>query len=173
MKVFRQAQAKSMNRGFTLVELVLVLVLASILAISLWPRAPSTESMTLNGRAEQLASDIRYVQSLSMTTGARHCLTLMPLSGPPYNGYQLTTAASTCATTVQHPAGLNQPVPICASGNCITVSGMTNDYVLFDGLGAPYSDAATALAANAVITISDGGSKTVTISPATGRVLVQ
>lgn len=163
-----------MARGFTLVEIVIVMLLASILAVTLWPRTPSSNSLTLNGRAEQLASDIRYAQTLSMTTGSRHCLTLQPTSGPPYSGYSVTTG-DTCSTTVAHPAGLTQPVSLCSSGTCFTAPVLLNDYVQFDGLGVPYTVAnTTALAANAVITISDdGGTKTVTISPTTGRVVVQ
>lgn len=162
-----------MNRGFTLVELIVSMLLISILAVAVWPRAPSRESLTLQARADQLASDIRYAQTLSMTTGQRHCLTLNPTAGPPYSGYTLTTAASNCVTAVAHPAGLAQPISLCVSGTCVTTPALANDYLQFDGLGIPYTAAATPLAANAVITISDDGSKTVTVSPQTGRVLVQ
>lgn len=161
-----------MNRGFTLVELVLVMLIVSILAISIWPRSPSSESLTLQGRAEQLASDIRYAQTLSMTTGTRHCLMLEPTSGPPYSGYSLRSDAS-CATAVDHPGGLTAPVALCLSGTCVTAPALTNDFVQFDGLGVPYSASATPLAGSAVITISDDGSRTVTVTPQTGRVVVQ
>jgi prepilin-type N-terminal cleavage/methylation domain-containing protein len=161
-------------KGFTLVELVITLLLVTILAVSLIPRTPSRDSLTLEGRAEQLASDLRYAQSLSMTRGQRYCLSFTPTSGPPYSGYRLTTAASGCATDEPHPAGLNQPVNLCESGSCLGATNLPNDYVQFGGLGTPYSTPATELPANAVLTLSgDGGPKTVTISPVTGRVVVQ
>lgn len=161
-----------MNRGFTLIELVLVMLVVGILAVSVWSRSTSRESLTLQARAEQLASDIRYAQTLSMTTGTRHCVALEPTSGPPYSGYSLRSDTN-CTTAVTHPGGLAVPISLCLSGTCMTAPVLTNDFVQFDGLGVPYSASATALAANAVITISDDGSKTITITPQTGRVLVQ
>ena|SRR5687768_6830202 len=157
------------QRGFTLVEMIAVLVIISIISISVLPRAQSTESMVLNGRALQLASDLRYVQARSMTGGQRFCLSLTA------SGYSLTTTdgSNNCtATTDAHPAGLAQPIQPCVS--CITWSNLPANVVQFDGLGVPYTAAATTLASNAVITLADGGiTKTVTISPTTGRILVQ
>lgn len=161
-----------MNRGFTLVELIVAMLLISILAVAMWPRAPSRESLTLQARADQLASDIRYAQTLSMTSGQRHCLLFDPVAGPPYSGYRLRSGL-TCATVVAHPAGLSEPFPLCTSGTCANTAAFPNDYVQFDGLGVPYTDSATTLGANAVITIADDGSKSVTITPGTGRVIVQ
>lgn len=161
-----------MSRGFTLVELVIAMLLISILAVTLWPRTPSRGALTLQARAEQLASDIRYAQTLSMTTGQRHCLLFDPISGPPYSGYRLRSGL-TCATVVAHPAGLNEPVVLCTSGTCINTGVLPNDYVQFDGLGVPYTDSATRLGATANVTVSDDGTKTVSITAETGRVIVQ
>jgi prepilin-type N-terminal cleavage/methylation domain-containing protein len=72
-------QAKSISRGFTLVELVMVLLLIAILAFVVLPRQ-SQNTLELSGQAEQVATDIRYAQSLSMTRGAalgsqgRYCI---------------------------------------------------------------------------------------------------
>lgn len=162
-----------MNRGFTLVELVVTMLLVGILAVFLWQRAPARESLTLLGRAEQLAADIRYAQTLSMTTGERHCVVLEPNSGPPYSGYSLRRDAA-CATPVEHPAGATQPVSVCLGPACVSAVAVAGDELQFDGLGVPYSPAATQLVAPAVITlVDDGGSRTITISPQTGRVRVQ
>jgi prepilin-type N-terminal cleavage/methylation domain-containing protein len=162
--------------GFTLIELTIAMVLVVILAIALIPRSPSPDSLTLRPRAEQLASDIRYVQTLSMTSGQRLCLTLDPPAGPPYSGYRLTTAVTGCTSNAEHPAGLAQPIDLCGGATCVTVpsANLPNDYVQFSGLGAPFTAPAVALAADAVISVAgDAGPRTVTISPTTGRVLVQ
>lgn len=147
----------------------MVLILVGILAVSMWPRAPSTESITIHGRAEQLASDIRYVQTLSMTRGERFCLRLTN------SGYSLNTtdAGNNCElATEPHPAGLEQPIAICSG--CMSWTNLPADLVQFNGLGTPYTAPAVTLGGDAVITIAEGGqARTVTISPATGRVLVQ
>jgi len=152
--------------GFTIIELVAVIVLLGILAISILPRSPTKGSLTIAGQAQQLASDIRYVQYLSMTRGQRFCFRLSS------TGYSMTTtAANACtATATEHPAGIALPVSL--DGMSVSSTLPAGD-VIFNGEGAPYTDATTALAVNAVITLSgEGGTKTVTISPVTGRVVV-
>ena len=78
--------------GFSLIELVVVIVLTAILVATFFPRASTKSSLTIAGQAYQLASDIRYVQSLSMTRGQRYCVNLTS------TGYSMTT--SNCSTSV-------------------------------------------------------------------------
>lgn len=161
-----------MQRGFTLVELIVTILLMSVLAVAVWQRAPARESLTLLGRAEQLAADIRYAQTLSMTTGERHCVVFQPAAGP-YTGYRLRRGA-TCATAAEHPAGATQPISVCFGAACASSGGISNGQLQFDGLGVPQSPAGTALTGNAVITLSDsGGSRQITVTAQTGRVRVQ
>lgn len=153
--------------GFSLIELVVVIVLIAILMTTFFPRASTKGSLTIAGQAHQLASDIRYVQSLSMTRGQRYCLNLTT------GGYNLTTASSTCTSSagVEHPADL--PLPLSLEGVSLSWTNLPNDYVIFSGVGVPFTATATTLAADAVITLAgDGGPKTVTLSPVTGRVVV-
>lgn len=153
-------------RGFTLIELIMVILLIAILAFAAVERTPTT-TLTVSAVADQLASDIRYAQSLSMTRGERYCIKY--LSSTSYE-----FAKTNCAVAVTHPAGTT----VVSLGSGITMSAWTNlpsGYAIFDGKGQPYVDTAnTALAADAVITLSSGSdSRTVRISPVTGRVMVQ
>lgn len=153
--------------GFTLVELMVMLILVAVLAIAVFPRAPSKASLTLAGQAQQLASDLRYVQALSMTRGQRYCLNLAA------GGYRMTTNNCSTSAGVEHPAGFTFPVVLEGVG--LSWSGLPNGLVTFNGKGVPYADAAatTALAANAVITLNGAeGTMYVCISPVTGRVFV-
>lgn len=52
------------SKGFSLLELIMVLTLAGILLAVASPRWP--ESVFLSAQAEQLAQDIRYTQALAM-----------------------------------------------------------------------------------------------------------
>jgi prepilin-type N-terminal cleavage/methylation domain-containing protein len=155
------------HAGFTLIEMVMTLILIGVLAVVFVPRAPSKGALTFAGQAQQLASDIRYVQALSMTRGQRYCLNLTG------TGYSMTTSNCSTSAGVEHPAGATFPITL--DGVTLTWSGLPGGLVTFTGKGEPYTNAAatTALAMNAVITLNgDGGPGYVCVSPATGRVFV-
>jgi MSHA pilin protein MshC len=153
--------------GFTLMELVATLVLMGILAFSVVPRFLDKGSIDVSAMAEQLAGDIRYTQSLAMTSGQRNRINLAAAS------YQITTSAG---APVAHPA-TGSTVAI-SLGN-VSLSGynppLTNGYIAFDGKGIPYTNVSgTALGAPATITLNAAGStRQIVVSPQTGRVAVQ
>ncbi|HEU5338380.1 MAG TPA: type II secretion system protein [Sulfuricaulis sp.] len=155
------------QRGFTLVELVAIIALLGILAFVAVPRFMNQGAVNVSVMAEQLANDIRYTQSLAMTSGQGNRINLTSAT------YQITTSSG---GPVAHPATASAaPIPL----NNVALSGynppLTNNYVAFDGKGIPYTDVATStvLSANATITLSGGGNtRTVVISPQTGRVIV-
>jgi len=56
------------QRGFTLIELTVVIVILAIVALIVIPRLPSTQSARLRSSARSLAAAIRYLEDRSMTT---------------------------------------------------------------------------------------------------------
>jgi len=152
--------------GFSVIELIVVLLVVGILAAALMPRS-TDRAVSVAAQADQLANDIRYVQSMAMTQGQRYRILLTTTT------YAIIAVSGSVA--VPHPAtGSTTPVPL-ASGVTITIppTNLPNNLIAFDGRGIPYTDSAatTLLAANAVITLTGaGGSNTLTISPQTGTV---
>jgi MSHA pilin protein MshC len=151
--------------GFTLIELIMVMVMIGILAAVVAPRLAS-QSINLSAIAAQIATDIRYTQSLSMSQGQRYRVNFTAGS------YQITDING--VAIVYPRTGSNAAISVSPA----TLSGynppLANNYVAFDSKGVPYVDnisPGTALAANAVITLTAGGStSTLTIAPETGRV---
>lgn len=151
------------DRGFSLLELVIVLLLVSILAVFAAPRITSTQTILLPALADRLIANIRYTQSLSMSRGQRYRLNLTG------NTYQITDMA-----------GVAIVQPMTASTAAISTTPATlsnfnpplvNSYVAFDGKGVPYVSATTSLASTASITLTSGTeTATITIAPETGRV---
>jgi MSHA pilin protein MshC len=61
-------QVVANSRGFTLVELIMVVVLIGILAVSIVPKFVDTSAISLLGGAAMVEADIRYTQELAMST---------------------------------------------------------------------------------------------------------
>ncbi|CAB1075054.1 hypothetical protein D1AOALGA4SA_2874 [Olavius algarvensis Delta 1 endosymbiont] len=57
---------KRYDHGFTLIEIVVVLVLVSIVATTVFTRSITTDQINLNAQTEVVKSHIRYAQSLAM-----------------------------------------------------------------------------------------------------------
>ena len=152
------------ENGFTVIELVAVIVLLGILAISIVPRYPG-KSIELNGQIEQLAGDIRFVQSLSMTHGARYCIFFNAGAA----SYQFRN--TNCSAAVAHPATGSSGY-ISLSNTTMALNNISGTYIEFDTKGKPYTF--TAPASVATITLSSSGdTRSISVSPETGRVLVQ
>ena len=168
------AQAESVNRGITLVELVVVLLLAAILAFAVSPRF-SENTLELSSQAEQVATDIRYAQTLSITRGAalgsqgRYCI-FFTATGYQYRN-NANSYATPCTVAVAHPA-TGSSTAIVLAGTAVSTANLTGNYLEFDTKGQPTSLAAPASDATITLTAT-GGPRAVVVSPVTGRARVQ
>jgi len=154
-------------RGLTLIELILVMIVTSVLAVVVLVKWPGAE-MSLAAQAEQLANDIRYTQALAMTKGQRFYLIQASSTT-----YQIKDSAG---TAVKFATG-NTTVTLNAGTTFGTLTNLPNSLVTFDGKGTPYTDTTspgTALATAATIPLTaNGQTESVVISPETGRVIIQ
>ena len=150
---------------------MVMVVIAIISAIAL-PRMGNAPIL-LSTQAEQLAGDIRYVQTLAMTQGQKYII-----SFPSATSYRFLDSAgnpvvhpvsgSNAAITLGANVTLALQTPIAPPGNALG----------FDGLGVPYSfsmPAATfgALTQPATIKLTkDTENRSVAVTQETGRVTV-
>ena len=63
------------SRGFTIIEIIMVVVLIGILAVSVVPKFMDTSAISLQGGAAMVAADIRYTQELAMSTHSPKTIT--------------------------------------------------------------------------------------------------
>ena len=157
-------------RGFTLVELIVVIMLMAILAAAAAPRFFDAGAFEGPAFAHEVASAARYAQKLAVTSGCP-----VRVSVPDATHYALhqpqNAPGASCDTTytraVAHPATGEAFAAAAPTG--VTIGGTVPLTVEFRASGIPFSTGGVALA-DVVIPVSG---KTVTIHAGSGYVEVQ
>jgi prepilin-type N-terminal cleavage/methylation domain-containing protein len=141
---FRNPQSK----GFTLIEVILVMVIIGILAATVVPRIDFTLPTTasVDGAAYIVASDIRYAQEFAMA-----------------NRVSKTVTFSTATPTVYTFSPTNSLDPSGRLPSGISVS--SNFTITFNSLGEP-----TTGGGGSVQVSGSGQTRTITVATYTGKV---
>ena len=111
------------QRGFTLVELIIVILLVGILAINVGTRFFSNSSFADRNVADELVEAIRYTQHLAMSRGG---------------GIQIVTTPT--KYTIQQTDTTPIPNPNRTGNYSITIpasSSLSAETITFNGLGQP------------------------------------
>jgi MSHA pilin protein MshC len=148
------------KQGFTLIEIIAVLVILAIIAAVVASRVFSTDIYSLKSTADVIKTNIRFAQTRAMSTNQ-----VWGISFNSTNTYFLFKNGSV-ANQVTLP-GQDDVVVTLPSGATVTSGAI----ISFDLFGKPYTDAAaTALqAADRAITVTyGGGSDNITITKNTG-----
>jgi MSHA pilin protein MshC len=159
--------------GFTLVELVIVVVVASILSAAVIVSFSAKGQYAVNTQADQLSRDIRHIQLLALAWGVSLRLSTNA-SGTTYTVTCRSTAVGTPCTTV----GAMPVDPATGSSfavtftDSVTISTPLNNDLDFDSLGRPIS-VTTVIVTNPVRTYTltgNGRSVSLNLLPITGFV---
>jgi prepilin-type N-terminal cleavage/methylation domain-containing protein len=133
--------------GFTIIELLMVIVLLGILAVSVVPKFVDTSGFSLEGAASMVVADLRYTQELAMSSHDAKKVEFTQNSST----YTLKNSDESVVKTVELPSGVS------VSSSDITFS--------FNSLGEPTTGGGSS------VTLSAGSqTKTVAVESYTGRV---
>lgn len=159
---------RTRSLGFSLLELVTVIAIASVLAVSVSVRWQSSAAYTIGTQADGLASRLRHVQALA--SSSQELLRVTPNA----NGYtvtcQSTNGSTLCASVgaiVRDPATGDLLNITLDDG--VTLSGNVLD---FDTWGRPLSAAAYITSARSFVLTGGGKTFTVSVTPVTAHVSV-
>lgn len=135
------------KNGFTFIELILVLVVMSILAIVAMPKGyDAMTTIPLETAAQRLKVDIRYAQSLATTTGESHGFRVTGETS-----YELYNADTGELVTSPHTQSAMQEEINDGTYLDGIVFSATDYEVVFDSYGRPTTGGGT------TIEISDNG----------------
>jgi prepilin-type N-terminal cleavage/methylation domain-containing protein len=168
------------KRGFTLVEVTVVVVLIGIIAAVLFARSISTDQINIVGQVDKIRNHIRYAQSMAMKHNATkgnategNVVWGFKSDGLSAGRYWIFTGddPDNASNQVQLPGETAIKVSL---PEAITMTAAT---IFFDKYGKPYSAYTdesnnTPLSSELAITVS-GSLKNLTITPETGLITTQ
>jgi MSHA pilin protein MshC len=144
------------ERGFTLIELIMVIVILGVLAVFATPRIINTGDFNARGFHDETLSLLRYAQKAAVAQRRTVCVAFTTTA------VSLTMAkdAATIDCSTPTPLGLTgprgeNPPAVPSTGHGITFNGGAPAGFSFNGLGQPISTTGAPLAAQTVIQINN------------------
>jgi len=173
-------------RGFTLVEILTVVVILAILAAIALPSPAQQQDLTASAAARVVLSDLLYAQSQAVDTGQNVSVSFTPASSQTGGGsgsYSLTGASGTLTNPItQQPYTQSFGNGTASPFSTVELTGLTldnpsNTVLAFNELGQPMvcppNGTPVALANTGSIVIQCGAvSVTLSIEPGTGNITV-
>ena len=148
----------SNNRGFTLIEIIAVLIILGIISVVILSRGSATDEARLQAEVDTLKGHLRYSQSLAMND-------IPPTKwGIQISGQSYTLVRNLTGNGATFDSPHNLPGDSSATHSFAAPITATAINILFDDWGSPYN-AATKLVTDATVTIA---SESITITAGTG-----
>jgi len=167
------------SSGFTIVEIIVVLLLISILAATVLGRSITSSTIDLNAATDKIRNQLRYAQSQAMKRSDTVWGIRSDAVNKQYWLFRVTPNAPTSTEQVLIPGG-----DYAAGGTSVSFANLgadLNDFTLvFDRFGRPYKgqtngvpNSPVAKEDNPIVKITKGEERKITITPETGFCVIQ
>lgn len=160
-----------MCKGFTLAEILLIVVILAIAAMMAIPFASSGTSTQLKSAATIISSDLEYAKSMAISRGKRYSVVFNTGA----ESYQIEDANG----VISHPVrkGSTYTVNFAADSRLSRVDISSVDFdttptVSFDYLGSPFNGNDNPLNSGAITLNAGGSTMTVNVEPVTGYITI-
>ncbi len=162
------------NKGFTIIEILIVVVLIGIAAMIAVPMMSSAASMQIRSAANMIAADLEYTKSMAISRGQNFSVVFDKNA----ESYQLEDQDG---TVIAHPVkkGFDYTISFQSDNrlNRVLITDAvfepdSSQTITFDYLGSPYSATSNPLNSG-IITLQAGGiTKKVHVEPVTGYISI-
>ena len=164
------------NSGFTVIEILIVVVIIGIAAMMAIPMMTSAASMQIRSAANMIAADLEYAKSMAISRGQIFSVVFDKAA----ESYRIENQDG---NVIAHPVkkGFDYVVDFRNDSRLDKVDIADVDFdpasshtITFDYLGSPYSGSGTSNPLNSgVITLQAGGTTTtITVEPVTGFISI-
>lgn len=164
----RLSASPSRNRGFTLVELVVTLIVTSILAVAVLPRFADRQVFETRGFSDVALAAVQYARKVAVASRRNVCAVV---SGSTLTLTMATLAGSAQACTANVVGQTAGGYAVSPRHSDVTFSGAFN--VTFDGQGRPLDSSHNLLTADATITIRGDIDYTLGVTAGTGYAYIK
>jgi len=153
---------KQRIRGFTIIEVVTVLMLIAIISVIVVSRSTSATTYALLSQIEVLKTDLRFAQTRAIHSGTRWGVKFggsRSFDGRAYSNYWLFKGTAFDAPVAFPSKGDGRYTVVFGDDHTLglwPLAVTTEGVVIFDRRGRPVDSAGNPLAADMVITIANG-----------------
>ena len=154
------------HSGFTVIELLIVVVILAIVGLTALPMISSAGSVQIRSAANMISADLEYARSMAISRGQYFYVVFDEIN----DSYQIEDQYT---NVIEHPVkkGFNYVIDFQNDGRLNSVDITNVDFnatqrVRFDCLGSPDLGGTVTLQA-------DGHTKTITVEPVTGFISIQ
>jgi prepilin-type N-terminal cleavage/methylation domain-containing protein len=157
---------KNIKNGFTLIEVIIVIVILSITAMTAIPMFSSGANMQIRSAANMIAADLEYARSMAISRGQNYKVVFDETA----ESYSITDNAG---TVIDHPikgVGVDYTFNFTNDSRLskveIVSTTFSSDTIAFNSIGSPDNGGSISLSAGDITMI-------VRVEPVTGFITIQ